>query len=230
MAARDTIIPRTGFDERRRAARTAVFASQRERMLEAMVAAVAEKGYHATTVADVAERARVSRRTFYEQFEDKDACFLAAFDIGAEYLTGLIASESEAATNQDDWRGMVRGLLETYLRTLAAEPDFARMTHVDALTANPYSMQRRTGAHDAFVIAYRRFNEIARAQDPTVPALTDEALEVLVGGIAEYTRLAIVRGNVEHLADHADALVAFAQSVIGGAAATGNGKRPRRAA
>ena len=62
--------------------REAVVASQRSRLIDAMAQVVAERGYPATTVADVVERAGVSRRTFYEQFADKEACFLAAYDVG----------------------------------------------------------------------------------------------------------------------------------------------------
>ena len=64
--------------------RDVVVASQRTRLVDAMAQIVAEKGYPATTVADVVERAGVSRRTFYEQFADKEACFLAAYDAGLE--------------------------------------------------------------------------------------------------------------------------------------------------
>jgi len=60
------------FGLRHRTAREAVVASQRGRMLEAMVKAVAEKGYPATAIADIVAGAGVSRRTFYEQFGDKE--------------------------------------------------------------------------------------------------------------------------------------------------------------
>jgi len=69
---------------RHRLSRNDVIASQRERMLVAMAVAVAERGYVRTSVADVIRRARVSRETFYEQFEDKEACFMAAFESAAE--------------------------------------------------------------------------------------------------------------------------------------------------
>ena len=65
-----------------RLAREEVLASQRGRMLAAIAEAVAEKGYAATTVADVVGRAGVSRKTFYEHFADKEECFLAAWDAG----------------------------------------------------------------------------------------------------------------------------------------------------
>src|ERR1700709_1782710 len=54
--------------------------NQRERFFAAMVATVAEKGYEATTVADLVELSGVSRSAFYKHFEDKEACFLAAIE------------------------------------------------------------------------------------------------------------------------------------------------------
>ncbi|HET8672858.1 MAG TPA: helix-turn-helix domain-containing protein, partial [Thermoleophilaceae bacterium] len=71
---------------RHRLTREEVFASQRGRMLDAMARAVAEKGYASTTVRDVIGRARVSRETFYEQFANKEKCFLAALDTAADAL------------------------------------------------------------------------------------------------------------------------------------------------
>src|SRR6476469_4725276 len=98
-------------------------ASQRGRMLDAMAAAVAEKGYAATTVADVIARARVSRKTFYEQFRDKEECFLAAYDTGVELLLDTLRGVDVSAL--DVLEG-ARARTRAYLQTLAAEPAFAR--------------------------------------------------------------------------------------------------------
>src|SRR3954454_19040502 len=68
--------------------REQVESSQRERLLLAMCEAVAERGYVATSVADVIARARVSRETFYRHFADKQTCFEAAHDRGVEILLG----------------------------------------------------------------------------------------------------------------------------------------------
>ena len=76
--------------------RETVAASQRARMIDAMAAVVAEKGYAATTVADVVERAGVSRRTFYEQFADKEACFLAAYEVGLAVVLDRIRPRTTA--------------------------------------------------------------------------------------------------------------------------------------
>ena len=67
-----------------------VRASQRERLVRAMLETVAERGYEATTVPDVVARARVSRNAFYEFFDDKIDCFIAACDdAAAEMLDQL---------------------------------------------------------------------------------------------------------------------------------------------
>jgi AcrR family transcriptional regulator len=82
--------------------------SQRGRLLFAVAQVVAEKGYGARPVADVVERASVSRTTFYEMFRDKEACFLAAFSFGVEVVLGQMRAVSETLGDPDDWRAHVR--------------------------------------------------------------------------------------------------------------------------
>ena len=89
-----TVLPRG----RHAAPRPVVREAQRVRMLAAMVQAVAEKGYARVAVADVIERAGVSRKTFYEQFANKEDCFLAAYDATVDDLLATIdASASRYA-------------------------------------------------------------------------------------------------------------------------------------
>src|SRR6478609_3616571 len=71
---------------RHRLSREEVSASQRQRMLEAMALAVHEKGYTGTAVADVVAGAGVSRETFYQHFADKEACFLAAYEVAVDTM------------------------------------------------------------------------------------------------------------------------------------------------
>ena len=117
-------------------AREAVVASQRGRLVDAIAQVVAEKGYQATTVADVVERAGVSRRTFYEQFPDKEACFLAAYEVAQEVVLGRIAA---AVAHRPDagWRERARSGVEAFLALLAAEPAFARALQLEILPPGP---------------------------------------------------------------------------------------------
>ena len=78
---------------------------QRAKLLEAMVRAVAEKGYEAATVADAVRLARVSRGTFYELFESKEACLAEAYRVGNEVLEQRV---SVAARGAADWREEAR--------------------------------------------------------------------------------------------------------------------------
>src|SRR3954470_7596658 len=85
------VLPRPRFVNTREELR----ASQRGRLICAIADSVAAKGYAATSVADVLALAGVSRRTFYEHFEDKEACFLAAYDSGAEAIFEAMADAVE---------------------------------------------------------------------------------------------------------------------------------------
>src|ERR1700679_3296253 len=82
--------------------------SQRERMLVAMLQSVAELGYATTTVADVVAGAAVSRSTFYAQFADKEACFVAAYDFAMQHALARMDASTAAAAAAQSWRDRVR--------------------------------------------------------------------------------------------------------------------------
>src|SRR5947209_19266056 len=89
-----------------------------------MVRTVAEKGYEAATVADAVRVARVSRGTFYELFDSKEACLAAAYRLGSDVLEARV---QEAVIGAADWEQELRLGLRVYLRTLEEEPLFARV-------------------------------------------------------------------------------------------------------
>ncbi len=117
--------------------------SQRERLLDAAVDVVAEKGYAATTVADLTKEAGVSRTTFYEHFEDKEACFLAAYDTAADVLARRIGAAFET---EEAWPDRVRAGLAALLESLAGEPQIARLALVDVGSAGPQAQRRYRAA------------------------------------------------------------------------------------
>jgi AcrR family transcriptional regulator len=154
-----------------------------------MAQVVAEKGYAATTVADVVERAGVSRRTFYEQFADKEACFLAAYDAGLAVVLNRIrdAVETGGAASAG-WRERARAGVEAFLALLASEPAFARALQVEILTAGPAALERRDGMLVVFAGIWRNVHEAARVEEPALPALPDEVFTVLTAGLEELVR------------------------------------------
>lgn len=166
--------------------RAAVVASQRGRLLDAMAQVVAEKGYATVTVADIVERAEVSRRTFYEQFADKEECLLAAFDIGVELLMGRIRDAAEVAGDAG-WPESARVGVQTYLGVLAEEPAFTWSLHVEMFGAGPRPLARRAEVITMFAEGWRALHERAlpAASRPDVPAA---AYRVLTVGIEELVR------------------------------------------
>jgi AcrR family transcriptional regulator len=113
---------------------------QRSRMLTATVEAVEEVGYARLTVAQVIGRAKVSRKTFYDVFVDREDCFLAAFDEAIDRAGALV---SEAYERESTWRDGVRAGLVTLLAFLDAEPGLAKLCIVEALGAGPRVLARR---------------------------------------------------------------------------------------
>jgi AcrR family transcriptional regulator len=113
---------------------------QRSRLLTAALGAVDEIGYARTTVAHITGRARVSRRTFYDLFDNREDCLLAAL----ESVVGLIGEELAAAGLEDlSWRERVRAGLWTILSFLDREPVLARVCVVQALRGGPRVLERR---------------------------------------------------------------------------------------
>jgi AcrR family transcriptional regulator len=123
-------------------------AIQRERLLAAMIKTVTEIGYNALTVQNVLGRAGISRPTFYEQFEDKEDCFLAAFDASAALLRERI--DAVVADAGPDWQGRLRAGIAELLRFIAEEPEAARVVIVEARASSPTGLRRRDELLDRF--------------------------------------------------------------------------------
>ncbi|HEX4735553.1 MAG TPA: TetR/AcrR family transcriptional regulator [Thermoleophilaceae bacterium] len=177
-----------------------IASSQRKRLLAAMATVVAEKGYAATTVADVVSTAGVSRSTFYELFASKEACFLDAYDQGVEDLLSAVRGAVHDA--QGDWRAQLRAGIRAYLAQLAHMDHFARMyiDEIHAVGAN--ALAARADALRRFADRYHASFSQARAADPSLREPDPDALLVLCAGteqlVAERLRAG---GDVRELED-----------------------------
>lgn len=201
--------PEDGWD----AGRETVGASQRARLLEAVVQAVAEYGYANVTVADVVGAAGVSRRTFYEQFSDKQDCFLAAYRTGVEVVIESVV-EATAEAPEEDWRERLRVGLTEYARIMASEPTFARTLLIDVLGAGREAVELRQQLSEEFVKLFHALSERAAASDPAILPVPDVFLRALVGGIGELVQQHILHEGAETLEDLAPTLARIAETVI----------------
>jgi AcrR family transcriptional regulator len=160
MAEEDTLRQLPGG--RHGLSREEVLRSQRERLLEATVAATVEKGYKAMTVADIIREAGVSRRTFYEMFTDKEDAFLASYDA----IIDILVHEVERAYREQEgtWPDRVRAGVGALANLLAANAAIARMAMVEVTTASPVARQRYRDAltrFTPFLDEGRGFSEFA---------------------------------------------------------------------
>jgi AcrR family transcriptional regulator len=186
--------------------RAFIASNQRERLLDAIANVVAEKGYAATRVADITEYAGVSRKTFYEQFTDKEDCFLAAYDAITALLMDRMA-RGLAAVAAASWEVQVSALLGEFLRFLAAEPAFARMCIVEVLGSGPRGLARRDAAIEAF---FPIVDHLPRQQPGAEQWLSQLTPVFVTGGILEVVYAAIRRGETESLPDLEDDLTRLA--------------------
>jgi AcrR family transcriptional regulator len=200
---------------RHRLTREAVKESQRGRLLYAMAQVVTEKGYAAATVGDIVERASVSRTTFYEQFPDKESCFLAAFSDGAEFVLGQMRIAADALGDEHDWRAHVRSDLRTYFDILVSEPAFAWALHVEVLAAGLAALERRAQILEVFTRRTERIHEIARKQDRSLPKLPPEAFRVHTGGMDELVRECLRTHGPESLRELAPRAIDATLALLG---------------
>jgi len=152
--------------------RDQIVASQRARLLAGAIEAVAARGYVGTAVADIIARARVSRRTFYELYEDRDACVAEAYEVATEGLVTRVQS--------------ARDPLSDYLKALAEEPAFARFFLLEAVAAGPDVLAAREHAHEALAAAIvpprrrRRATGLGNAEGRAVVGAANEIASTLV--------------------------------------------------
>jgi AcrR family transcriptional regulator len=121
----------------------AVVEHQRQRMIRAVPSAVREKGFVALTVEDIASGAGVSRRTFYENFRDKEDCFVTSYRQHAQELVAVVGGAAAAGS---DWHERTRFGLRAMLRHLAERPDLVYMAVIEVNAAGPSALAMRDEA------------------------------------------------------------------------------------
>jgi AcrR family transcriptional regulator len=133
--ADETLRPGRGGMSRKRVADI-----QRDRILAAAICVIAEVGYIRLTVGRIIAGSRVSRKTFYDVFRDRDDCFNAAFGRVIEQLSDLARS---AYGQSSGWRDGVRVALDELLGFLDSEPHLGRLCIVEALAGDEEMLRAR---------------------------------------------------------------------------------------
>lgn len=162
-----------------------------ERVLRAFAAVVAEKGYAATTIADVAAKAHISQNTFYRHFKGKADALDAALDSsGAQ----MLAAALPAIRREPAWPGAVRVALEALCAFMAAEPDFAYLREVEVYAVGPDAVAQRDRAREEIV-------QLLRTVATPEQEFDRVAVEATLGAFQSLLYGRILEGRLRDLAE-----------------------------
>lgn len=170
--------------------------SHRDRLIAGMAAAIREHGYRESKITDVVAHARTSRRSFYEQFEDREACYLALFDTVGELLVGAVAASVDPAAG---WEVQVDQALGTYIDAIASEPELTVSFIREIPALGTVGTERQRDAIESFAqLLVRIANSVGMRRSGVAPVSTATAV-LLVGGLRE-----LVAHTLEHGGDLAE--------------------------
>jgi AcrR family transcriptional regulator len=190
----DRIKPRSSLS------RVQVVADQRRRILDGFAIALAYHGYEDTKISDIVELAGVSRPTFYEHFEGKEQCFMAAYEEGVQRLSDVVEGAVRAERGRP---ARLSSGLRAGLNLLAANPPLAHLLLVESLAA------ARPARHE-HERTLARLAQALRTFGPTgAETIPEETARLLAGGLASLLSGRMLAGEAERLADSHDLLLAY---------------------
>src|SRR5580693_974681 len=186
--------------------------AHRLRLVGAMAACLAEKGYSTVTIADIARQAHVSKRTFYEHFPDKDACFIACYETLSNIVLQAIV---EAMSGDLPWAKRIRASTRAYLATLESQPALTRTLMMDIYAAGPQALRVRRQVLRRFADNLRRVIDQGRKENPKLPRLSQAMATAIIGGINELVLVAVEEGRAHRLTELSGTAEALLQAVLG---------------
>ena len=151
-----------------------------------------ERGYRATTVADIVRHARTSKRTFYDQFPGKEQCFLELLRVDIDKLGDSIQAAVDTGA---DWHRQIRQAVEAYVGYIEARPaiTLSWIRELPSLGAVARPLQRRGLQLLSNLLINLSANPGFRRAD--LPPLTAPLAVILLGGLRELTALAVEDGR-----------------------------------
>jgi AcrR family transcriptional regulator len=194
----------------------AVRASQRERLLRAVIAAVAESGYAAVTVADIVRRAKVSRAAFYVHFRGKEDCFLAAAREGGQLMVDQAITAARGVPDGAPDEDVLRAGCRAFLKFLADEPAFAWVFYIEMPGAGPAAAARLETAAHRWAEINAKWHARARGRHPDWPTVPYEACLALAGATGELVRSLVRTDRTSALPELEDTLVSLHLAVLAG--------------
>jgi AcrR family transcriptional regulator len=158
---------------------------QREQVLEGLAAAILDRGYAATTIADIARLGRVSKSAIYDHFADKEDAFIALHRTITDRVLGHLSEAEHAAAGISGWTQRIRCLVHGYIEAAVAEPVYLPLALIEAGAASPRARDAQHAAHDRFAERLQQISLELSNDTGHVRPLTRELALGAVGAINE---------------------------------------------
>lgn len=178
---------------------------QKARLEGAMVEAVARHGFAGTTLNELVTLAGVSKTTFYQHFDSKQACFLAAFD---SIVTEVAERVGATFREPGDFRERLTAALTTFMEIAAAEPAAAALTTVESLTLGRAGVAPRERGSESFQVMIRQSFD----HSPSRVEVSDMTVRAIVAGIRGVVYRRLRADEASRLPELVDELVDWALS------------------
>jgi AcrR family transcriptional regulator len=173
-------------------------AYQRARIADTAARLIGQHGFGSVRLADIVKAAGVSRTTFYDNFKDKQACFLAAYD---EMIDALVDAVERAGAAANDPAAGIRAAFSMYLRWVEADPVLTRAYLIEIYAAGLEGLDRRDRSQQRLSDLAYRLHRRARRLHPDLPEVSRDGIAALVGGTNELVYGRLRAGRPERLAD-----------------------------
>lgn len=164
----------------------------RQRLLDGLAASIAEDGYRSTTVAGIVRRARTSRRTFYEHFADKEACFAALLtDANARMIRQIYA----AVDPQARWDTQIRQAVEAWIACAESQPAITLSWIRDMPSLGAAGRRLQRDMMEAFIVMIQALCDTAELRAIGVGPVPRPQAIMLLGGLRELVAATVEDGG-----------------------------------
>jgi AcrR family transcriptional regulator len=183
---------------------------RRGRILLALAACMADKGYRATTMSDIARVAQVSKTVLYAHFQDKEHCLLELYSGSTDAVLDTVRSAQEQAREAElPWRERLASVVAAYLAALAAGPAVAWAALVEVQAAGRRALALRREVVDRYVdLLGEVAEELGRLHPDEIRPVSRPLVLAAVGGINELMLARVERGEAERLPEDAEVAAA----------------------
>jgi AcrR family transcriptional regulator len=182
----------------------------RSRLLDGLAQSIADRGYRDTTVADVVRNAKTSKRTFYDQFASKEACFIELLRANNE---GMIVRIRGSVDPEADWTDQIRSAATAYVDHIAAHPAITLSWIREAPGLGAVALPLHRVAMEQFADMLIDLTDSAGFRRVALPPIPRPLAVILVGGLRELTATTVeAEGDVSDILEPA---VTAALAILG---------------